>query len=217
MPYAEILAKIPMRMATELRLLRPSDDVAPNFAASIGGWPAFPDTIKALRSLAQYYKLVVLTDADSDSVAKTVACSLSGITFDAVYTAQEIGSYRPSRKNLEYMLERVCKDFEAPKEKVLLVSQSQYMDCQPAKKMGLKIAWIDREETFIGAPEVFRKVKDPWRIPYGTPAGWEAEDFGEDDDDNESEKDDVDDMELVYDWRFETLDELVQAVDMQRD
>ena len=34
------------------------------FGASVGDWPAFPDTAEALRSLRQHYRLVILSNVD---------------------------------------------------------------------------------------------------------------------------------------------------------
>ena len=65
------------------------------FAASLAHWPIFPDTIAALAQLSALgLDLVVLSNVDRASFAHTRAALERGFTFAAVYTAEEIGSYK---------------------------------------------------------------------------------------------------------------------------
>jgi FMN phosphatase YigB (HAD superfamily) len=70
--------------------------------------------------------------------------------FDAVYTAEDIGSYKPTLKNFEYMLSHVKEEFHVEKEEVLQTAQSQYHDHHPAKDMGIKSCWIYRPGATMG-------------------------------------------------------------------
>jgi hypothetical protein len=78
------------------------------FAASLAQWPIFPDTPAALARLSALgLKLTVLSNVDRASFAhtrKALECR-GGFTFGAVYTAEDIGSYKsvyvpPSRWRL---------------------------------------------------------------------------------------------------------------------
>ena len=60
---------------------------------SVGDWPAFPDTVAALQVLKRHYKLVILSNVDNESFA--LSNRRLGVTFDAIYTAEDIGSYKP--------------------------------------------------------------------------------------------------------------------------
>ena len=67
------------------------------FAASLAKWPIFPDTPAALARLSALgLKLAVLSNVDRTSFAHTrIALERSGrFAFGAVYTAEDIGSYK---------------------------------------------------------------------------------------------------------------------------
>ncbi len=93
---------------------------------------AFPDTVPALQTLKKYYKLVILSNIDNESIARTVSGPLKGVDFDAVYTAENIGSYKPDLKNFRYLVENV-KELGVEKGEILHTAQSLTHDCVPAK------------------------------------------------------------------------------------
>ena len=72
---------------------------------SLGDWPPFPDTVAALRRLKTRYKLAVISNTDDDLFART-AVHLE-VPFDAVITAQQARSYKPSTNNFRLALERL--------------------------------------------------------------------------------------------------------------
>lgn len=122
-----------------------SESEIEEFGSSIGKWPAFPDIVGAMQILAKHYKLVVLSNVDKHSFSRTLAGPLSGVKFDAIYTAEDTGSYKPDLKNFQYMVKNAEKSFGAKKEEVLKVAQSLYHDHIPAKKLGLRPSvWIKR-------------------------------------------------------------------------
>ena len=101
----------------------------------------FPDTVEALRYLKQHVRLVILSNVDRSSFAAT--SQRLGVTFDAIYTAQDIGSYKPDPRNFGYLVDRLREQGMA-KERLLHVAQSLFHDHVPAKAIGLTTAWIDR-------------------------------------------------------------------------
>jgi FMN phosphatase YigB (HAD superfamily) len=66
------------------------------------------------------------------------------IEWDAIYTAQDIGSYKPDLRNFEYMLERARREFGVLRHEILHVAQSLTHDMVPATSMGMTKAWINR-------------------------------------------------------------------------
>ncbi len=72
-------------------------------------WPEFPDSVAALRYLKQHYKLVILSNVDRISFRSSN--TRLRVRFDAIYTAQDVGAYKPSPRNFEFMLERLAADF----------------------------------------------------------------------------------------------------------
>lgn len=138
--YSELLALVHRRLAAEWSAA--SDSAAGRaFGASVGEWPAFPDSAEALAYLGRFYKLVVLSNVDRASFARSNL--RLGAGFAGIYTAEEIGSYKPDPRNFRYLLDRLAEARHQP-EAILHVAQSLYHDHLPANRCGLKSAWIDR-------------------------------------------------------------------------
>ncbi len=114
------------------------------FSGSVPNWPPFPDSPAALESLAQHYRLVVLSNVDDDLFAGSAA--QLGVAFDDVITAQQVGSYKPNPRNFQVAIERVG----LPKERILHVAQSLFHDIAPARDAGLTTVWINRRHDRAG-------------------------------------------------------------------
>jgi 2-haloacid dehalogenase len=141
--YREVL-EIAIRGVGE-RLGVPVDgDAARGFGASVGEWPAFPDSTAALRRLQQRFKLAVITNCDDDLFAASER--RLGVTFDHVITAQQVGSYKPDLANFHFAHERIG----VPRERILHVAQSLFHDHVPAKSLGMTTVWIDRRDGRAG-------------------------------------------------------------------
>ena len=106
------------------------------------------DSVEALAYLKKHYKLVILSNVDRLSFRSSNA--RLQVAFDAIYTAQDIGSYKPSPRNFEYMLRRLESDFGLQKKDVLHTAQSLFHDHAPANGFGLASAWIDRRHASKG-------------------------------------------------------------------
>ena len=140
MPYAALLAEVHRQLAEEWGVAADHTENA-RFGGSIAIWPPFPDTVDALRYLKQHFRLVILSNVDREGFAATN--QYLDVAFDAVYTAQDIGSYKPDLRNFSYLLERLGENgFQ--KSQVLHVAQSLFHDHVPANAVGLASAWIDR-------------------------------------------------------------------------
>ena len=145
--YADVLERVHARVARHLGFST-TTDLDRDFASSIGHWPAFPDSADALRRLKRHYQLVILSNVHRDGIAASI--KKLGVAFDAVYTAQDIGHYKPSRENFEYLLRGLRDDLGLDKRDVLHTAQSLYHDHVPAKAIGLATAWIDRQHLSEG-------------------------------------------------------------------
>lgn len=111
------------------------------YGASVKDWPAFPDSAEALAYLKQHYKLVVLTNTDNVSFSGSNA--RLGVHFDGVYTAEDVGSYKPADRNFDYMLEALSRQ-GIEKADILHTAESMFHDHAPANKHGLANCWIYR-------------------------------------------------------------------------
>ncbi|WP_454739173.1 haloacid dehalogenase type II [Cupriavidus necator] len=145
--YSVLLSVVYRRLANEWNV-GVTDEEANTFGASVPDWPAFPDTVEALRYLKQHYKLVILSNIDRLSFRGSNA--RLGVEFDAIYTAQDVGAYKPSPRNFEYMLGRLKRDFGLEKDDILHTAQSLFHDHAPANGFGLASAWIDRRHADKG-------------------------------------------------------------------
>lgn len=138
--YRELLALVYRRLAEQWSLHATWEDCA-RYGNSIKDWPVFPDTVAALQYLQQHYKLVILSNIDNESFAQTNQ-SL-GISFDAVYTAEDIGHYKPADANFAYML-AMLEGLGFGKADILHVAESLFHDHVPANRHGLRSCWIHR-------------------------------------------------------------------------
>lgn len=179
MKYSEVLSTVYQQIASTLSQPPPPQEEADEFAASIKNWKAFPDTVDALKRLKKHFKLVVLSNVDRDSFATSLPELGGEGIFDAILTAQDIGSYKPDLNNFEYLLKEVKERFGVEKDEILHTAQSLHHDHIPAEIMKMRSAWISRKDATIGSEDdEFVKV-----------GAWE--------------------------WRFNTLGEMADAVEKE--
>ncbi|MGI4858610.1 MAG: haloacid dehalogenase type II [Janthinobacterium lividum] len=138
--YPDILRAVYDRIAAEWAT-RPDAGERDAFGESVPEWPAFPDSREALRYLGQHYALVILSNIDRRTFASSQA--RLGVDFDHVFTAEDIGSYKPDTRNFDYMIARLGAAGIA-REAILHTAESLYHDHVPANAVGLASAWIHR-------------------------------------------------------------------------
>jgi 2-haloacid dehalogenase len=141
-PYPEILSRVHLGIAEHFNL-NTSTELDQAFGRSVPDWPVFPDTAEALSYLKTRYKLVILSNVNREGFA--ASNRKLGVEFDAIYTAQDIGSYKPDHANFRYLLEHSRKDLNLERQDILHTAQSLFHDHVPAKSFGLATAWIDRQ------------------------------------------------------------------------
>ena len=141
MPYPEVLGRVHRSLAKRFGLLT-REELDSAFGGSLPHWPAFADTATALRALKRRYRLVILSNVHRDGF--DASNRKLGVRFDAIYTAEEIGSYKPAPRNFEYMLERLETEHGIAPNEILHTAQSLFHDHVPARVFGLANCWIDR-------------------------------------------------------------------------
>jgi 2-haloalkanoic acid dehalogenase type II len=162
MPYSELLTLVHHNLAGALGLAT-GENLDRRFGESVPEWPAFPDSPQALRRLAERYRLVILSNVDRRSFAGSNR--LLEVTFDAVYTAEDIGSYKPDPANFDYLISHVEKDLGVRADNLLHVAQSLFHDHAPAKAAGLDTVWIDRQRLSEGGHWGATLQVDDWPKP----------------------------------------------------
>ncbi|WP_189992437.1 haloacid dehalogenase type II [Thalassobaculum fulvum] len=155
--YQELLATVYRRLAEEWGVpVEWQECVA--YGRSVRDWPAFPDSAEALRYLKRHYKLVILSNVDNESFAASNA--RLQVAFDAIYTAEDIGSYKPSDRNFEYMLAKL-QTLGIGKADILHTAESMFHDHGPANRHGLASCWIFRRHDKQG----FGATMNPGDMP----------------------------------------------------
>lgn len=114
------------------------------FGKSAGEWPAFSDTIQALKVLKQYYKLIIISNVDNQNLRGTLTGALAGVEIDAILTAEDMGAYKPNHDNFRKLFQMVSENFGVEKEQLLHVAKSLPIDHVPAKELDLTSVWIAR-------------------------------------------------------------------------
>jgi len=152
----DLLAGVHKDLATSLGL-DSTDDMDRVFGASVPEWPAFADSAAALAFLSSQYRLVILSNVDRVSFAGSN--QRLKVMFDAVYTAEEIGSYKPAHGHWREFFARTGAD---PALHVH-VAASLFHDVAPADELGIPVVWINR----LGEspePEPTRELPDLSRL-----------------------------------------------------
>jgi 2-haloacid dehalogenase len=135
--YREVLGEGLRRVAYGLGVEATADEMSA-FGASVGEWPAFPDSAAALGRLAKRFRLGVITNCDDDLFA--LSNRRLGVAFEWVVTAEQVGAYKSDPRTFEVAFARIG----LPRERILHVAQSLFHDHVPARRLGLATAWIDR-------------------------------------------------------------------------
>ncbi len=134
-------------------------------ATSVGDWPAFPNSHAALAALSTRYKLIILSNVDRRSFAGSN--TRLGVHFDAIVTAEDVGSYKPSTRNFEALIEAV-RGLGVADGRLLHVAQSLFHDHVPARRLGLPTVWINRRGDGDGwgaTPPPTAPVTPNWTFP----------------------------------------------------
>jgi putative hydrolase of the HAD superfamily len=155
--YRELLATVYRRLAEEWGVAASWSDCLA-YGRSVKDWPAFADSAAALQYLKQHYKLVILSNVDNESFS--ASNEKLGIVFDAVYTAEDCGSYKPSSRNFEYMLDKL-ETLGIMKRDILHTAESMFHDHAPANRHGLASCWIYRRHGQEGSGATMTPASAP--------------------------------------------------------
>lgn len=133
-------------------------DRAEAFAASVGDWPAFADTVPALRRLARRYRLAILSNVDNASLARTL--NRLEVPFALTVTAEDVGSYKPCAPHFEQAIALLAAEGVARSE-ILHVAQSRHHDVRPGRAHGLATVWVDRRHGRPGSGATLPSDAEP--------------------------------------------------------
>ncbi|WP_343593313.1 HAD-IA family hydrolase [Paracidovorax wautersii] len=119
-----------------------SDTLARGLRDSVADWPAFPDSVAALRRLRKHFKLATMTNAQSWALAhfdKTLESP-----FDLLLSCDDAMCEKPDARYFAYARGRYEGAWGYRQADNLHVAQSQYHDIGIARQLGIASCWIER-------------------------------------------------------------------------
>jgi 2-haloacid dehalogenase len=124
--YREVLRETARRLGT---------DADP--AASLPGWPVFPEVPDALAEARERgWRLAILSNTDRDLLDASM--DAIGVPFDLSVVASEIGSYKPAERHWRAFEEQAGRLPDAH------VAQSLFHDVATANALGIPTVWVNR-------------------------------------------------------------------------
>jgi 2-haloacid dehalogenase len=138
-PYKQVLALSLSRAANEIGVAL-SDEQATVLSKEWHRQPLFDDVEPALALLrAAGWNLAVLTNCDENLFAQTHDCFRE--RFALVVTADRVRSYKPAAAHFKFFRERTGVRIED----WVHVACSWFHDIVPARELGLRHIWLNRE------------------------------------------------------------------------
>ncbi len=95
-PYQDVLAGTGRSIARKFNL--GSSELASALSTSVGGWPAFDDTVSALTTVRDAFpslRIGILSNIDTDLLQKTMRQQFGEFRPDFTITAESVRSYKP--------------------------------------------------------------------------------------------------------------------------
>ncbi len=119
-----------------------SDALATGLRDSVADWPAFPDSVAALKRLRKHFKLVTMTNAQTWAL-KHFAATLDE-PFDLLLSCDDALCEKPDPRYFAYARGRFEGAWGYTQVDNLHVAQSQYHDIGVSKSLGITTCWIER-------------------------------------------------------------------------
>jgi 2-haloacid dehalogenase len=139
--YRDVLTGALQRAAGDAGVLLSEAD-ARRLPSAWGTQPVFEDVEPMLASLRKSgYRLGVLTNCDEDLFEMTHRGFQE--RFDLVVTAERVRDYKPSLAHFRYF----ARTTGAGPDDWIHVACSWYHDIAPARELGLRRVWLDRDRT----------------------------------------------------------------------
>jgi 2-haloacid dehalogenase/putative hydrolase of the HAD superfamily len=136
--YREVLTETTRRVAARLDWKLP-ESRASFLADSLPSWTPFADTNQALERLAGAgCRLGILSNVDDDLLVGTRRHFTVAFEPSLIITAQQVKSYKPASGHFETARSRIGG------RRWLHAAQSYFHDIEPAQRLGIPSAWINR-------------------------------------------------------------------------
>ena len=157
--YKDVLATALALAARKIGLALPVGQ-ADVLVRNWGELDFFPDVKAALTALRQAgWKLAMLTNCDNDLFAETLA--KFPLAPDRVVTAEMVGSYKPELGHFT----RFEQETGVQRENWIHAACSWFHDIAPARQLGIRRIWIDRDRTGHDPAAATRVLPDLVGLP----------------------------------------------------
>ncbi len=154
--YREVLAEVMRRIGRDLgRAVGPGD--AKQLAGSLATWAPFGEVPAMLAAIKARAKVGVISNVDHD-LFEPIAAKL-GVELDLLVTAEDVRAYKPSEAPFRRAMELAGKMGIKPGA-MLHAAESRFHDIEPASRLGLKTAWVNRGRGRPGATPVVAAKAD---------------------------------------------------------
>jgi len=136
--YRLVMAETLTRLADAARLVVPAG-TEDALAASLPGWPVFPEVpAELVRVRAHGWRVAILSNTDADLLDASIRAV--GVPVDLRIVASEIGSYKPEPGHWEAFL----RETRADRGRHVHVAASLFHDVAPCAQLGLRCVWVNR-------------------------------------------------------------------------
>lgn len=139
-------------------------EAAAGFRQSVAHWPAFADSVEALRRLGRHLRLVATTNTQRWAVGNFERTL--GMPFDITVTSNDTGCEKPDPRYFVWF-RQMLEQHGITQAQTLHVAQSQYHDIGIAQSLGWKTCWIERragQKGFGGTQVVPQITKPDWHF-----------------------------------------------------
>jgi len=117
------------------------------FVESAVSWPAFSDSVQALKRLGKHFRIVAMTNTQRwafDGMDRTL-----DFPFFKGFTVDDSGCEKPDPRYFSYVLGRLALEGYT-KDNIVHVAQSQFHDIGIARELGYTVCWIERRKAVGG-------------------------------------------------------------------
>lgn len=129
--YRQVLRDSWQRACNRWRIQFKASDVDA-IVEAVGSWGPHADVPGPLSKLADEYPLVILSNAE-DAMLQGNVVQL-GAPFHRVFTAEQVGAYKPRYAGFEYMLDQL----NCERDEILHVTSHIWYDIIPCHELGIR-------------------------------------------------------------------------------
>ena len=135
--YRIIMAESMLDSLGEFKINGEADD-GRELAHAMGTWRPFKDVPEGLARLKKKFRLGIISNTDRDIIARTLR--YLGVDMDVVVVAEDVRAYKPATAGFEEALKRLG----LPAGRVLHAAFGVAYDLGPARRLGMKLAFVRR-------------------------------------------------------------------------